>query len=398
MSTTTIPTGQVLTFTEAPLQIHNDSAHYQSGAWVVPDNANFITVITNSGKYAISSSELHLAYKAKNEQGETVYVHRYECNYVRATDKEGDYVHFTSETAAEAAGFKFSLRKNRWLEKASSEFYGEEKLLSYHTSQSRIDRSKLPSYTKESDEWLMGLEIEKTDYSLQQSGEAWELLQEYGWSKESDGSLSSGGYELVSPVLPVFDWERINAAIAPVKNWIDGRSDSSCGGHITISRKGMKGTELLESMKHIAPLFYALYPNRVDNRYCQAKDWKNYKNADKYSAFYCKDGSNVGGRIEIRIPSRVVNTKTLVWRIKLVQSLLKEIIEESNLNQIAAKVGSPESKLYKLFAEQYSHDDIADKLRLIHKFAIRYGSHKNGISPSVRTRINQTMGVEVFPS
>ena len=66
------------------------------------------------------------------------------------------------------------------------------------------------------------------------------------------------------------------------------------------------------------------------------------------------------------------------------------------LNQFAQRIGCPESAFYKHFTKQYSHEGIGKKLRLMDEFAKKYGTHRMGISPSVKKRINNTMGFDVF--
>lgn len=383
------------------LPIHTTSSHYQSNAVVIPDGETFVPVLVRERAYAMhKNDDAAVMLSALDETGQKVYVHRYEYNYLRAISSHDRYVYFVSERAAEVANYKYSIRKGVWMDKSNEDFFGCEFQLSYHTSQqSGGDKLKhMKQYVTDSDEWLIGFEVEKTDESLRRQGLAWELFQETGWCKESDGSLGSGGYELVSPILPLFNTDVVNAAINPVRSWIDGRCDASCGGHITISNRKKTAKDLLEEMKAIIPVLYAIYPNRIDNRYCRAKKFNDYLfNIDKYSAFFLKDGRDkVGGRIEIRIPSRVVNTNTLLWRHELIQLLITEVINGSNLNQVAMKIGSPENKLHKFFLKQYCKDTIGEKLRLIHRYSQSYGTHKSGLSKSVRERINKTMDTVVF--
>lgn len=394
----TIQQGSVIILSQKLLPIHSDSCKYAAGAHVIPDGEEFLVVKTNLGDFAMHKKDSLSFIKAKDEVGDDVYVHRYLCSFVRAETKQGGHVYFTSERAAEVANYKYSVRKGTFIDKSVDDFYGTETLLSYHTSQGRI-REKCKSYITDADEWLVGFEVEKTDVNLQRKGIAWQLLQDYGWSKETDGSLNSGGYELVSPILPLFKTDVVKSAVEPVQEFINAHSDSSCGGHITISNKNMTNVELLNLMKNAIPILYAIYPNRILNRYCQAKKFDVYiKIRDKYTAFYLKSSSSQkGGLIEIRLPSRVINADTLMWRLELLQTLLNECIAGKNLNQIAMKIGSPENKLYKLFRLQYSHESICEKLRLIHKYSIEYGTHRSGLSASVRERINKTMNSEIFP-
>lgn len=263
-----------------------------------------------------------------------------------------------------------------------------------HTNLSENTKNKLARYHNDNDEYLLGLEVEKTDIALRDEGLAWEIAENSGWIREEDRSLNSGGYELVSPILPLFDNSRLDAAISPVERYINGNADSSCGGHINVSRKGKTSEELLDSFKHIAPVLYALYPNRLTTHYCKAKKWDFYfRYPEKYCSFNMKPAHNV---VEIRIFGRVKNTETLKWRIKLLQLLVPTGDKEKNLNQIAQQLGCTETALYKHFATQYSHTDIGKKLVQIDELSKVYGTHRNGISASVKNRINATMGYNVF--
>lgn len=390
---TTLEKGKVFIETEIAIPLYHLSNFYVRGAKVIPDNTHWHLALRDGGNVAIHNSELYLAVLCIDENGNSILAIKNEYPYIRATSRRGDKF-FTSEASAENANFKFSFRLSRFHDATDSEFYGDEKLLGYHTSAQRIDRDKILKFHHESDEYLLGIEVEKTDYEKQQDGDAWELLQNTGWSKEQDSSLGSGGYELVSPILPLFDIDRINRAVEPVRKWVNGKSNDRCGGHLTISNTKMNGDDLLDSFKDFAPIIYALYPNRISNNYCKAKNWAKYKSyPEKYSAFYLKDGSQLGGRVEIRIFSRITNQRTMNWRIELLQSLIKD---KGNLNQYAQRIGCPESSLYKHFAQTYTHEQIGDKLRLIDEYSKTYGTHRNGISPSVKKRINNTMGYTVF--
>ena len=50
--------------------------------------------------------------------------------------------------------------------------------MDYHTHQNRLDKSKLKNFHNETDEWLVGVEVEKVDRDLQQEGDAWEILSD----------------------------------------------------------------------------------------------------------------------------------------------------------------------------------------------------------------------------
>jgi hypothetical protein len=367
------------------------------GSQAVCDDINFFKIEIQGKNYAIPRYYISDTDIAKDEEGNEVRILFGQSTYVTAYTSAGSTKYFTSEVAAENSNFKFSLRLGSWCEADDKiRLYGNDTVLGYHTSHGLSDASKkkLPIYHNENDEYLVGLEVEKTDRTLRDDGLAWEIAEHSGWIRERDGSLNDGGFELVSPILPLFDNTRLDAAISPVERYINGNADSSCGGHINVSRKGKTSEELLDSFKQIAPVLYALYPNRLTVNYCKAKKWDMYfRYPEKYAAFNLKPAHNV---VEIRLFGRVKNTDTLKWRIKLLQLLLPTGDKERNLNQIAQQLGCTETALYKHFATQYSHTDIGKKLIQIDDLSKIYGTHRNGLSASVKTRINATMGYIVF--
>ena len=312
------------------------------GSQAVCDDINFFKIEIQGKNYAIPRYYISDTAIAKDEAGNEVRILFGQSSYVTAHTSTGSTKYFTTEAAAENSNFKFSLRLGSWCEADDKiRLYGNDTVLGYHTSHGLSDASKkkLPVYHNENDEYLVGLEVEKTDRTLRDDGLAWEIAENSGWIRERDGSLNDGGFELVSPILPLFDNTRLNAAISPVERYIDGNADSSCGGHINVSRKGKTSEELLDSFK---------------------------------------------------------NTETLKWRIKLLQLLLPTGDKEKNLNQIAQQLGCTETAIYKHFATQYNHTQIGEKLQQIDYLSKVYGTHRNGLSASVKTRINATMGYIVF--
>ena len=367
------------------------------GALAYCDEENFFKVSVHDVFYAVSSYYQNSFAKALDELGEELPICTHYHNCITARGIDGGTKYFTNTQAALAANYKFSFTYNSYCHADDKErLYGSETQFSYHTSQSLSDeqRAHLPKFHDENDEFLVGLEVEKTDRNLRDEGLAWEIAEKSGWVRERDGSLGDGGYELVSPILPLFDAARIEKSIAPVAKYINGRADSSCGGHINLSRKSVpQSRDLLESFKQFAPVLYALYPHRLDNNFCKVKQWGNYfRDCEKYQAFNFKGR----GIVEIRLFGKVKNVDTLRWRLQLLRLLLPVSGTQKNLNQIAQQIGCIESKLYKHLAEQYSHAQIGAKLVEIDKFAKKYGTHRNGLSDSVKNRINVTMGYDVF--
>lgn len=372
------------------LPIHPSSKYFKDGAQIIPDEKSWVKVNTSNGEFAFNKKENEAYLKlAKDINGEEIYIHENYSHYVTAQNDDDDYIYFTCEEAAKANDFDFSIRLGRYHDKKSNHFYGEHTLFSYHAV-IRNAEGRVPEFVNDDDEFIVGIEVEKVDSRLQHDALVYELFQNTGWKKESDGSLGSGGYELISPKLPLLDMNRIIKACEPVKKYINGQSDSSCGGHINVSRKNVSSKDLLKGMKGFVPIIYALYESRLTNRFCQAKKWSQYFNyRDKYTSFYLKNESIC----EIRLFSRVTNYTTLQWRIKLLQTLFGDY--GKNLNQFVLKMSNRETPLYQLLNEQYTHDKIGQKITLVDVLSKRYGCGK--ISKSVRIKVNDRFGYTVLP-
>lgn len=250
---------------------------------------------------------------AYDESGEKHRHYVNDSSLIRGEDENYQNVFFRSKQAAESAGFKFSLRIKKWAKEAHQEFYGTETLLQYHSNDARAN------YTKPEDVWHVGVEVEKEDRRLQADCKVWKLFQDTGWVKEKDGSLSSEGFELISPVMPLTDTPRLKKICRPVKKYLDASHSNRCGGHMNLSKKGWTAKQVLANLKAGAAFLYAIYPHRVNNNYCRVKDWNRYEcEVDKYSAFYCKNNKVC----EIRLFPAVKSYKNLMWRISLMRILL----------------------------------------------------------------------------
>lgn len=196
----------------------------------------------------------------------------------------------------------------------------DEYVRGYHDSdicQSPVTFTKAPQY-------YVGLEIEKEDMDVLTSI----CIEDFedmcpDWRKEHDGSLdSSSGYELVSPPLelcPDKILEHISANQTLVDH-INAEYSSRCGGHIHLSEEGLDGKSLFKKIKGYVPLLHAMYPNRVEQRYCKAKS------CDDLVRGYEKHQSvNVmNDRIEIRIFSAVRDMTNMHWRLRLLEAMLSK--------------------------------------------------------------------------
>jgi hypothetical protein len=167
---------------------------------------------------------------------------------------------------------------------------------------------------KSTTETKIGFEVEKEDGSILEDINAKDLFDESGWAAVSDGSLGSGGFELVSPI---FDLHGTNfcAEFSEVKKYLNADSSENCGGHINYSNELETPKKMAESISGYLPLLYAMYPKRIQKRWCIMKP-KNelLESSDKYQAVCMKRN-----RIEFRIFPAVKNIDQLVWRAELIK-------------------------------------------------------------------------------
>ena len=360
-----------------PIHHTSDCYDYENDLYVIADGENFVACDTDNGKSALHVNDYRLSKYKKANGDECNFVRGYK-NVIVAEDNYTSY-YFEDERACELDGFGYSLRLKRFAKKEDYRFYGDENQLQYHTHQG-TDKTYLPKFHNDSDEWLLGVEIEKDDSDLYREGVAYQMLQETGWCKERDGSLGSYGYEMVSPILPLFDKNRILEATKGVEKFLNGRISSKCGGHMNISNKYMSVDDLMKHFKPLMPFFYALYPKRTIINYSQAKKWRDIISSrnTKYSALFKKSNC-----VELRIPHGCRNVKTLMWRVELMQILLSDI--GNNFNQYMMKLSTPTSKLHQHYLKQYDSDKIKEKVQLTYRMAQQY---KHGsLSPSVKQRI-----------
>jgi len=91
---------------------------------------------------------------------------------------------------------------------------------------------------------------------------------------------------------------------------VDAPWDSTCGGHINISSENHAPRELMSAFKTYAPLWYAVYRNRLNNNYCN-NDKKIDHGSERYSPVRTKSFG-----IEVRLPSAVKNAEVLLRRFE----------------------------------------------------------------------------------
>lgn len=252
---------------------------------------------------------------------------------------------FANQETITSLGYAYSSRNRQWMLRNDPAFYGTERILPYH-SQLRADHSA-------TSKWKIGLEVEKVCPSLQLDELAYKIFEETGWAKERDGSLGDGGFEMVSPILPMTDKKRLKKSLALVKKYMECDSNNKCGGHINVSSEDQSSEQILETLKSSLGFLYAIYKNRMNNHYCAARTYSNYiSTPTKYSAFFLKNPKI----LEIRLFPAVKTTKSLLWRVDLLKILLTTI--KGNFITKVASMNKKKSWLVWHLSKIYSAADI----------------------------------------
>jgi hypothetical protein len=115
--------------------------------------------------------------------------------------------------------------------------------------------------------------------------------------------------------------------VVQAKRWLDAPTDTRCGGHINISSREHTPRELLLELRRYAPLWYAIYRNRLNNSYCD-KDKKAEDGGIKYSPLRTKDFG-----VELRLPPAVKTGDQLLRRFDLLAFACSAVDEGWSLNR-----------------------------------------------------------------
>ena len=231
----------------------------------------------------------------------------------------------------------------------------------------------------EDGKWYFGIEAEKQDsdakaYADYLSGKCGQ------WGAERDGSLGRGGAEFISPILPLHNGSFVRKNFQQHRWMLDAKLDdngnanrTSCGGHMTISKKGMSGRELLTHLHHFVPLFYSLYIGRLNTTYGGAVVKSDVAHSRR--AFNLKSFG-----VEIRIFSGVPSMEGAWWRVQLLQVIADMIDsgEVQSYKDVANALVTDKHPLRKVMRKQYDSKRIRDKFALVLAFGHMY--ENNGSS------------------
>lgn len=229
--------------------------------------------------------------------------------------------------------------------------YNSRSNFSYHGA----PRTEDVVFSKADKKKWIGFEAEKEDERVMDRYTGLMAWQD-NFKKENDGSLSSGGFEFISPKFEL-DVDKIISYIKQRPNAVDAinarYSYSRCGGHITISEDGLDSVQLFDKIKYYIPMLYAMYPNRTKNSYCAPVNINNYREAiNSRRAFHLKNDSC----IELRIFRAIQNMETLEFRLKLV-NMMMSVPANSNEEAIENAIKNKD-----LFLSMYTKEAFAKML------------------------------------
>jgi hypothetical protein len=276
-----------------------------------------------------------------------------------------------------------------------SELYGTETLLSYHYNNwhPKVAETFMKYMDKNIGAVNFGFEAEKMDNNFNTIHNAIKLACETGFKKERDGSLGDGGFELISPVLPLFNDAVINEVISPIRAVLNSDTTDRCGGHFNVSMNGTTARELIKKVKGSLPIFYSIYSKRLDNSYCRAYQFGTYlRSPKKYQAFYVKNDSI----LEFRIFPAIKNEQMLKNRIQLMRIIFSELYGKSN-NKVLLSMATKNSNLYNFMLNVVCGGSM-DKFKVkLTEFAKRSAQYKCGIvTDNTKKKVNTLIGCDVF--
>jgi hypothetical protein len=174
--------------------------------------------------------------------------------------------------------------------------------------------------------WGIGFEVEKNESPGGDSSEgdyigSTDLFA--GW--ECDGSCGIEGITHVYD--PLSKRTLFEQHVVQAQRWLDAPADNRCGGHINISSREHTPRELLSELRNYAPLWYAIYRNRLNNSYC-VEDKKVEHGTTKYSPLRTKSFG-----VELRLPPAVKNGDQLLRRFDLLAFACSAVDEGWSLNR-----------------------------------------------------------------
>jgi hypothetical protein len=179
--------------------------------------------------------------------------------------------------------------------------------------------------------YTIGFEIEKTRFK-RGAIKRYPLFCGF----ERDGSCGVEAVTNVLPLLPQSEWRtKVFSLFYDAEKIIDSShspTDFSCGGHITVGIKGMRGEEILQRLRPFIGIVYALWRKRLKNGYCSSN--LNLRTHDEYFSDEQRCYNGYGSRykavlpkgncLEFRLVNRVDSVEQMIRRYELFYTLVRE--------------------------------------------------------------------------
>tara|TARA_B100001175_G_scaffold90750_1_gene76559 strand:+ start:1213 stop:1863 length:651 start_codon:yes stop_codon:yes gene_type:complete len=128
----------------------------------------------------------------------------------------------------------------------------------------------------------------------------------------------------------------------------EGRSGKNCGGHITVSKKGLTGKELFIEFKKFMPLLYTLYYQRLKYRSCHRNVFLKEGEDNKFCTVRVKKYL-----LEIRLFPMIESIDDVFYRYKLIQKISHAIDHNLSYENFLNSVDKLVEKRYRDFSYHF---------------------------------------------
>lgn len=275
------------------------------------------------------------------------------------------------------------------------EIWGTETLLGYHYSawHPKIQSNFTKFMDAQNGAVNFGFEAEKQDETYRDMHNAVKLAFETGFKKERDGSLGEGGFELISPVLPLFNDSVVDGAIDSVKDILKAQTSDRCGGHFNISKNGVPSREILKKVKGSLPIFYSIYENRLTNSYCKAEKFATYlRSPRKYQSFYIKSDSI----LEFRIFPAIKNETILRNRIQLMRIIFNDLYGKTH-NGVIVEMAKKNTAIHNFMLNVVCNGDMDKFKSKIKKFIVMASRYNIGqVTANTIKKVEKLMDMQIL--
>lgn len=238
-------------------------------------------------------------------------------------------------------------------------------LKSYHNSDYK-------NFTNSNTIYRIGFEVEKEDSDFTN----FEDVRAIGWDAEKDGSLNHNGFELVSPVFDLYNFDAFENNINQIENFLNADCTQNCGGHINVSVLYKSNTQVFEMIKGYLPLIYAMYKKRVlEGSYSKGKKVDELNDGERYNAI---NFTKSNGILEFRLFSRVKNIEQLKFRYKFIAYMFSN--HRKGCAGVISQLHKDNSELRKLLLTVYTPKGFEKLIKTVETFTDLFMNEKDHVA------------------